>query len=281
MPVSSSDAELPETARFWYQAASTYGDIRLCTEVVVPAPGTNNLGSALVLGQVEQLCEALEHWLGTPLEITPSPTPEHSATWQVCLRPCDAGSAIALDVSLPAEAIESLPPIPEALVQSVEFHWEKVTSFLALAPVMLTSTECGQLLDGSVLLLPGSSSTNWACQLTVFDGRLSLAALFEPEKSDLSVQQPVVIAPPASSAQQTDRIAIELLLQQPLTLHAGKLIDSLPGPCVAIPGSLNDLLFSCVRNDKQIASGYIGPLGQGYALFVTRPDESPITDQAS
>lgn len=280
--------ELSETACFWYRAASTAGDICLCVETAEPLPATNDLGRALVLGQVEQLCEAVERWLGTPLEIVPSSTAAHLYTWRVRVsrRSCDAGdttagSASALDVYLPAEAIYTLPVIPDELLQSVEFRWAEVSACLALAPVMLTNSECEQLLGGSVLLLPGSCNASWACQLNMFDGCVSLAASYEPESSGVTVQLPVAKAPSATPAMQTDRNAIELILAQPLTLDAGSLAGSLSDPGVALAAPLGDLLFLCMHNDRQIASGYIGPMGQGYALFVTRPDEAPQINQAN
>ncbi len=304
----TDDASALQPCRNWYGANCRWGHLHLA----IDGTADDALEHALRLGTVEPELQFLEQWLGVELDVQLG-IPPAVPGWQCHLHralpastdrdePITPGLWLWLDAAVGL----ALPPLPTGDSGGVQIDWIGEMATVLLARIALDDAQIETLAAGAVMLVPESFERRWECELSLFGSavtrqctldttseRLLVHGSVTPTTAEPGTEQPLregTRADDTSTAHGDDRSELELVCDREICLGLDALLaddagddrqtgegvarHSAPAWGIALPEAFGKLSCHCRLQGRHLVSGYVAPLAQGHALYVTSTAES-------
>ncbi|WP_280156080.1 hypothetical protein [Piscinibacter sp. XHJ-5] len=276
-PIAAQEAAPALDPGAWFEAATSFGPVRLCA--FIGAPVRHAADAALALHRCEALLGPLQQWSAQALDWRwlPAAGQRVSGASHGCARwqrrgEGSAGPTGAMGLlSMPWPLLRSLPPPPAELAASL--RWPAQPVVLSVAQFHLAEDELAQVEPGGAIVLADSLAAPWL-------GRLRAAT--EPVQPGLGA--PVALAPPSvprlvrarpgggpvHGERSDSRVACEVRLAMPHTLPGDRLTGWRDDEPLPEPGPQASLWCGFDPREPALclAEGRLMPWGDGWALAI-------------
>jgi hypothetical protein len=136
-----------------YDAATPFGPVRLTARGETPVRHAADAAIALI--RHDSLLDALEAWIGQPLDWRWTASPQPASVARVAICTSDPGCEVALPLTL----LRALPAPQDVLRQRL--RWPEVPVVCAIAALNIPADEMAQLEPGGAVVLPDSLRPDW------------------------------------------------------------------------------------------------------------------------
>lgn len=244
-----------------FAAATPLGTVRLAAGGPDPRHAVD---AAIALGRCEALLDALDDWLGEPLDWRWIPTAAACAGGGRATACWRADPAATVRVELPWALLRALPAPAGALAAGLD--WTEVPVVLALDRFEIDADELALLEPGGAVVVPASFEPGWRGRLRAVDedaGAGVPVALPSPWAPRLTVA--------GDAAADAPGTACELRLSLPRALPGDRLAGWRDAP---LDGAATDAAAASLWRlapgaaPRCLALGRLAPWGPGRALLV-------------
>ncbi|HID07884.1 MAG TPA: hypothetical protein EYP10_12145 [Armatimonadetes bacterium] len=280
--VSSLPAEISRSGRWqWYQAALPLGEVSIALwpterfssleKSPIAESDKRLLDAACVLGRDEELLEALEEWLGSPLDLEPVESSVQIDA-QIMVIPRNHGlnrweGCALLAISL--ELLRHLEAPPPKLQEHYDLRWGGVPCRLMLSRMGILEEQLCDLETGSLLLLPASFESRWRCSVIPEDDPVLQAAPFLEVKENILEFVSVLEIEPAA----VEASAIEVFCVESVTVSLDWLLGWSSSPRTLFLHLLSICAVDVFQKGDLIARGDLLPVGRGYGVYIQERQE--------
>lgn len=266
----------------FYMLNTTYGRAGLCASMDVQSHlrvcDVGDTLHALIMGVIEAKLQFVENWLRCTLDLLPGVERTTHYSKVFTLRDKYIGGS-ELSIFLPPENWHLIPEFPaSALPDEWELRWADQIAHLNVGNILIDNNEFKQLQVGCVVLIPESYGDVWKADLDLSELTVILPGLLDPTGVSWTPTGNIVKAPakttlplraykslryPQSKNEWfSGRIFCSFLKSSSLLAQNDKQTDLLSGV------SLVNQKFTLAFEGHPGYTGHIGPLANGYALFI-------------
>jgi len=230
----------------------------------------HDVDRATLLGLVEPHVQAVEDWLGVPLDWQPS---IGGTDLPFALRIGAAGGAGPISVfRLPAACWAGLAKDRAALDALDEpLAWSSHRARCLLGRVQIPCAERCAIGPGAAVLIPGTFADTWQVDLELPAGAGVVAGVASLQRNDWSKTPGARTAPPATARAEAG--FVHGTFSCPVSLCAHQLCDDAPALSLSGAGGATNVRCRLELADGAVVSGYLGRVAHGAGLFADRVED--------
>jgi hypothetical protein len=257
----------------WFEAQTAAGAVRLYAS----GAARHAADAAVALGRCETLLDALDEWIGVPLEwkwiAAPAWVTANASHARIHWRPEESvkngRKELVCRLEFPWSLLRRLPSPDASLAR--QLHWPDVPAVLTISQLRIDADELALLEVGGAVILPESMQPNWFGTLRALDESGQTGAGVPVAITSPSELRRVVAdqRAPGRSAAGGDRIGCEVRLGIPHAIPGDRLACWYEGALGEITERAGLWRSATEREPARcLGTGELMPWGDGWALVL-------------
>ncbi len=269
----------------WFSAHTTWGEFWIqVIDASMPDPAGTALKMSIALGSVESLCCAIENWLGVSLDLKSATVPQAKNNFSVHVADTQNPNLPSVLLALPASAWGRIRALLSAdgtygeSADNVRFTWQPVATNMVVSTVNLADSDVDKIENGAMIILPESFADVWQSTLSIFANTVTIQGRFDPLKAqwltsadDTHAELPGTTRGAVTASPQSNPgwSVVTVQCRAELDFDPAHHFTANPTGSISLPEMLSSTAFDIYVNEQFTASGHLGVIGSGYAVFVS------------